>query len=110
MEDGKHEKKSNQRMLSAALIAGTLAGCGSDNSDSTESTAVESTAGDSTESADSSDGETEGNSKYKDFITVDVFDSMANLSGNPVWLVCKNRKRQIQYGTEYYCTERSRRR
>lgn len=44
MEDGKHEKKSNQRMLSAALIAGTLAGCGSDNSDSTESTAVESTA------------------------------------------------------------------
>ena len=68
MEDGKHEKKSNQRMLSAALIAGTLAGCGSDNSDSTESTAVESTAGDSTESADSSDGETEGNSKYKDFI------------------------------------------
>ena len=59
MEDGKHEKKSNQRMLSAALIAGTLAGCGSDNSDSTESTAVESTAGDSTESADSSDGEKE---------------------------------------------------
>lgn len=48
MEDGKHEKKSNQRMLSAALIAGTLAGCGSDNSDSTESTAVEGTAGDST--------------------------------------------------------------
>lgn len=81
MEDGKHEKKSNQRMLSAALIAGTLAGCGSDNSDSTESTAVESTAGDSTESADSSDGETEGNSKYKDFITVDVFDSMANYQG-----------------------------
>ena len=81
MEDGKHEKKSNQRMLSAALIAGTLAGCGSDNSHSTESTAVESTAGDSTESADSSDGETEGNSKYKDFITVDVFDSMANYQG-----------------------------
>ena len=46
-----------------------------------ESTAVESTAGDSTESADSSDGETEGNSKYKDFITVDVFDSMANYQG-----------------------------
>ena len=42
---------------------------------------VESTAGDSTESADSSDGETEGNSKYKDFITVDVFDSMANYQG-----------------------------
>ena len=57
-------------MLSAALIAGTLAGCGSDNSDSTESTAVESTAGDSTESADSSDGETEGNS-------IDVFILLA---------------------------------
>ena len=75
------KRKAISVMLSAALIAGTLAGCGSDNSDSTESTAVESTAGDSTESADSSDGETEGNSKYKDFITVDVFDSMANYQG-----------------------------
>lgn len=75
------KRKAISVMLSAALIAGTLAGCGSDNSDSTESTAVESTAGDSTESADSSDGETEGSSKYKDFITVDVFDSMANYQG-----------------------------
>lgn len=50
------KRKAISVMLSAALIAGTLAGCGSDNSDSTESTAVESTAGDSTENADSSDG------------------------------------------------------
>ena len=62
------KRKAISVMLSAALIAGTLAGCGSDNSDSTESTAVESTAGDSTESADSSDGETEGSSKYKDLL------------------------------------------
>ena len=38
------KRKAISVMLSAALIAGTLAGCGSDNSDSTESTAVESTA------------------------------------------------------------------
>ena len=80
------KRKAISIMLSAALIAGTLAGCGSDSSDSTKSTAAESTASDSeaaesTDTADSSDGETEGNSKYKDFITVDVFDSMANYQG-----------------------------
>ena len=80
------KRKAISIMLSAALIAGTLAGCGSDSSDSTKSTAAESTASDSeaaesTDTADSSDGETEGNTKYKDFITVDVFDSMANYQG-----------------------------
>ena len=80
------KRKAISVMLSAALIAATLAGCGSDNSSSSDSTAAESTAdtseaGGSTETADSSDGETEGSSKYKDFITVDVFDSMANYQG-----------------------------
>ena len=68
------KRKAISIMLSAALIAGTLAGCGSDSSDTTESTATESTASDSeaadTETADSSDGETEGSSKYKDFIKI----------------------------------------
>ena len=74
-------------MLSAALIAGTLVGCGSDNSaaeSTTDGNSAESSTADGSEgaeTADSSDGETEGSSKYKDFITVDVFDSMANYQG-----------------------------
>ena len=74
------KRKAISVLLSAALLAGTLAGCGSDSS-SEDSKATESAAGETTGTADGSDGETDGNSKYKDFITVDVFDSMANYQG-----------------------------
>ena len=81
------KRKAISIMLSAALIAGTLVGCGSDNSaaeSTTDGNSSESSTADGSEgaeTADSSDGETEGSSKYKDFITVDVFDSMANYQG-----------------------------
>lgn len=66
------KKKILSVLLCAALAAGTFAGCGSSESKS-EKTA------DSSETADS--GEDSSDSKYKDFITVDVFSSSANYQG-----------------------------
>lgn len=82
------KRKVMSVLLSTALLAGTLAGCGTEEAAKTASTEQKEESSDGaesdskvTETADSGDGETEGSSKYADFITVDVFDSMANYQG-----------------------------
>mgnify|MGYP001852397906 CR=1 FL=1 len=59
------KKKVLSLLLSTALAAGTLAGCGGSDADNTAS-------GDTQSSSDGT---------YEDFITVDVFDSQANYQG-----------------------------
>ena len=73
-------KKMISMLLGTVLVVGSLAGCGSSSDSSTaDSTASGSEAkGDSTSGNDDSGS---SNSKYKDFITVDVFDSAANYQG-----------------------------
>ena len=76
------KKKVISVLLTTALIAGTFAGCGSSDSASESSASTESS--ESTDTADSSDASSDDsstNSKYKDFITVDVFDGLANYQG-----------------------------
>ena len=71
-------KKLISMLLGAALVVGSLAGCGS----SSDSSSADSTASDTASSSDSgSDDSGSTNSKYKDFITVDVFNSAANYQG-----------------------------
>ncbi|WP_099469711.1 type 2 periplasmic-binding domain-containing protein [Konateibacter massiliensis] len=62
------KKKVISLLLCTTLVVTSLAGCGGTTPSSAE-TAQEETASDS------------GNSKYKEFITVDVFDELANYQG-----------------------------
>ena len=76
------KKKVISVLISAVLVAGTFAGCGS--SDSTSDSSASTDSSESTDTADSSDASSDDsstNSKYKDFITVDVFDGLANYQG-----------------------------
>lgn len=66
------KRKMISIMLCAAIAMSALAGCSSGDSGS-------STSGSST--AANSGSDTSSNSKYKDFITVDVFDGQANYQG-----------------------------
>lgn len=73
------KKRLISMLLGAALVVGSLAGCGS----SSDSSSTDSTASDTAASSESGSSDDSGstNSKYKDFITVDVFDSAANYQG-----------------------------
>lgn len=76
------KKKVISVLLSAVLVAGIFAGCGSSDSSSDSTASTDSS--ESTDTADSSDASSDDsstNSKYKDFITVDVFDGLANYQG-----------------------------
>ena len=69
------KKKVISVLLSAVLVAGTFAGCGSSDSTSDSSASTDSSEStDTAESSDASSDDSSTNSKYKDFITVDVFD------------------------------------
>lgn len=66
------KKKAVSIILSTAIIAASLSGCG--NTSASNSTDV-ATGGTEATTA------TEGSSKYDEFLTVDVFDSQANFQG-----------------------------
>lgn len=67
-------KKLLSVLLCTTLAVSMLAGCGSkaENATSTESSST---------STDTEDTKTEGEEKYPEFITVDVFDGLANYQG-----------------------------
>lgn len=65
-------------LLCVVLLASVLSGCGSKKSSNDNNTATV-TPGGTTGTTDTSTAT--GASKYKDFITVDVFDSQANFQG-----------------------------
>ncbi|MGN6711375.1 ABC transporter substrate-binding protein [Anaerocolumna jejuensis] len=73
------KKKLLSVLLCVAMTASLLSGCGKNNETSSADTTKETNNGSKEDSSgDSSDT---GSSKYKKFITVDVFDSQANYQG-----------------------------
>lgn len=66
------KKKLLSILLGVSMVLSMLSGCSSE----TETASQDETASGSTEEAESS-----GNSQYEDFITVDVFDELANYQG-----------------------------
>lgn len=78
-------RKVISTLLALLLVASMIAGCGkkaaptSDNANDADNTKTESTA--SVDSAASDEGKTPGEEKYPEFITVDVFDGLANYQG-----------------------------
>lgn len=72
------KKKFVSVLLSAAVMASILTGCGSDSG--TKDTSADKGT-EAAESKGTEAGGEAGSSKYEDFITVDVFDSQANYQG-----------------------------
>lgn len=75
----KMRKKLVSSMLCITLIMSLLAGCGNSNETNNNNTSQSTKETQKDESNNENEGEE--NSKYKDFITVDVFDSQANYQG-----------------------------
>lgn len=73
------KKKLLSVLLCVAMTASLLSGCGKSNETSSADTTKETNNGSKEDS--SGDSSNTGSSKYKKFITVDVFDSQANYQG-----------------------------
>lgn len=74
------QKKMISVLLCAAMTASMLAGCGGNKAETGSSAADTGAAGEDANATDSGSA-SEGESKYSEFITVDVFDQFANYQG-----------------------------
>lgn len=73
------KKKFLSVLLCTTLAVSTLAGCGSKTEETSSTTKTQEEASNSETKA--TEGKTPGEEKYPDFITVDVFDGLANYQG-----------------------------
>ena len=75
------KRKFISMILVVAMFATLFSGCGKKDASSTDTSTTDTASNDTASNGADTSGKTEGEQKYPEFITVDVFDSMANYQG-----------------------------